>query len=142
METYISNEAFVFLMSVPMGVTVAIVYDFFRVIRIMMPSGTLITALQDFLFWMIAAVTAVLFFFVFASGRVRGFIFVGAVLGAIIYFCTVSVVILKFFRFSADKIRGFCTRIARAFAQSVSTRVEKQKNRKIFKKSICKHKKI
>ena len=142
METYISNEAFVFLLSVPIGVIIAIVYDFFRMMRIMVPSGTFVTALQDILFWIITAVISVLFCFVFASGRVRGFIFVGAILGAIIYFCTVSVYIHKFFRFSVSKIRGFCTRITRLLTQSVITRVEKQKNRKNFQKSICKHEKI
>ncbi len=104
METRIANEALVFLCALPLGMLTAALYDIFRAMRIVFGKGFLVTFVEDLLFWALAGIGFTLFCFVFSNGIVRGYILFGAALGAVLYFCTVSVVFLRALKWITGKI--------------------------------------
>ncbi len=127
MQINIANEAIVFLWSLPFGMGIAVLYDFFRTLRIVFAKGCLVTFVQDMLFWIITAVAYVLFCFVFTSGEVRAYTLFGALLGAVLYFSTVSAVIIGFLRRTTAKIQEFLKR----FGDKINAKAEEcRKNMK------------
>lgn len=95
----VGNEVYVFLSCVLGGMIVAFIYDVFRVGRRAIKSGNLIIYFEDFIYWIIAAF--VLFGIVYYSndGEIRGYVFIGAIQGIIIYALLLSQVVMKVFLF-------------------------------------------
>jgi len=79
------------------GMLIAFIYDLFRVKRKTIRTKTLGVVIEDFLFWILAAL--VMFSVVYYSneGEVRGYIFIGTIIGAVLYALLLSRVIMKFF---------------------------------------------
>ena len=86
----INNQAYVFLCAVIGGMLIAFAYDLIRIKRRTIKTNITLISIEDLIYWIIVAIT--MFFLVFYSndGVSRGFIFIGAVLGVIIYIFTLS----------------------------------------------------
>ena len=71
------------------------IYDIFRIKRKAFKTNNLVTYLEDILYWIIAA--GVMFGIVYFSndGEIRGFLFLGIFLGAIIYILLLSKIIMS-----------------------------------------------
>lgn len=95
MELSITKEVWIFLLSLPLGVAIAIVYDFFRVFRLIFRSGKVAIFFQDVLFWLITALSVFLFFFLTNSGEIRGYGIFGTLLASMLYFFTISKFLIK-----------------------------------------------
>lgn len=93
----VGKEVYVFLSCVLGGMIVAFIYDVFRAGRRAIKSGNLIIYFEDFIYWIIAAF--VLFGIVYYSndGEIRGYVFIGAIQGIIIYALLLSRVVMKVF---------------------------------------------
>jgi spore cortex biosynthesis protein YabQ len=75
--------------SLVLGIAAGFLYDLFRVVRRRARSKT-VTAVTDFLFWLITGIALFLLGLSLGEGRQRIFMNVIAVLGCILYFCTLS----------------------------------------------------
>ena len=86
----VSNQAYIFLCSILGGILIAFIYDAFRVARKAVKTGSIVTHLEDFIFWIIVAV--IMFGVVYYSneGEIRGYIFIGTVLGVVLYVLLLS----------------------------------------------------
>jgi spore cortex biosynthesis protein YabQ len=85
-----SSQALVFLTTVVIGAVIGFVYDLFRVIRKIVPHANLMTSIEDMLYWIIVSL---LMFYVMLNqnnGEIRIFTVMGAFLGMLLYFLTVS----------------------------------------------------
>lgn len=90
----VANQAYIFLWSVIGGMLIAFIYDAFRIKRKAVRTRSIIIYIEDLLYWIIVAV--VMFFILFYSneGEIRGYIFIGAVLGVILYILLLSKIII------------------------------------------------
>jgi len=95
-----------FVWAVLMGAAFGLLFDAFRIIRIAIPVADVIIAAQDILFFSICAVAAFFYLLGHADGRVRFFLLVGILLGAVIYFCTLSIPIMGVSRVIIAFVRG------------------------------------
>jgi len=92
----ISSQAIAFLASALAGFGLGFFYDFFRILRRVMRHKTAATTIQDALFW-IAAVLVIFYFLLHLNqGQIRGYLFLGALLGIIVYLHTLSRLFVKF----------------------------------------------
>jgi spore cortex biosynthesis protein YabQ len=93
-----SGQARLFLLTVGIGLCSGLFYDLFRILRLYIKHNDIITHIEDLLFWLlVAAVT----FYIFLNkhyGEIRGFCFLGAGLGMVLWFTAAS----RFF------LRGAC----------------------------------
>jgi ABC-type multidrug transport system fused ATPase/permease subunit len=89
MEISISHQLIQAASSLILGAAAGFLYDFFRVVRRRSHSKT-ITAITDFLFWLITGLALFLLGLSLGQGRQRVFMNIFAMLGAIIYFLTLS----------------------------------------------------
>jgi len=93
-ETFfsVSHQVSLFLMSVLLGAAMGVVYDFFRVLRIVFPlaakSGAVLV--QDIIFWLIYGFAIFSYATLAARGQVRFFIFFGSLIGFALYILTIG----------------------------------------------------
>ena len=116
MERYLSDAAVAFLWSVALGGSFGILYDWFRIGRILFKKGWLAVFMEDLLFSLIAALSTALCFNLTNFGQVRLFLLVGEALGFLIYHYSLGTFVVwqarlfaRFFAWIKGKIQRFLT---------------------------------
>lgn len=146
----VSQQASAFLLSVVLGAALGVVYDCFRVARILLPplAKPKPAFFEDVLFWLIYGFCVFCFAAAAARGQVRLFMFFGSLLGFVLYILTLGNLITGIIRrivtavykllhkvYSAliepivKLLRIFCQKVFRFFVGS-------HKNIKKIKRSI------
>jgi len=143
----VSRELSIFLYACGFGACIGLFYDFFRIMRIAIPFGSLVIFIQDAIFWVVAGAGTFLFTYALNAGEVRGFLLMGELVGAVLYFLTVSRLVIGISDFIIRTVkkllRLFFTLFIKPFiwlfgkisAAFVIARKKKQQN---FKKSLSK----
>lgn len=91
----LQNQTFVFLASCVLGFFLGMVYDAFRISRLAFKLNAVVVFIEDVLFFVIAAVSSFAFMLLENNGVLRGFLLIGEIVGAILYFSTLSLLIMK-----------------------------------------------
>ena len=89
-EITIQSQSTTFLLSLILGFTAFLVYETLSLIRRLTKPKTAIIYLLDILFFIILAFLFFCFFMLNTKGHIRGFVFVGAILGFIFFKCTIA----------------------------------------------------
>lgn len=92
-----AGEAYIFYVALAGGVLTGVIFDVFRAFRKQYNSSVGFVAVQDIFFWIITAGIIFGLLLKYNFGQPRFFIFVGIVLGGILYHTTVSKYIVIFF---------------------------------------------
>lgn len=100
----IQNQTYVFLCSLLIGSLLAIIFDFFRVLRRKGNTKNYAVYIQDIIYWIIVTFVIIISAFITNDGELRGYMFIGYILGAVIYIVTISPYVLKF----SNKVLDFC----------------------------------
>lgn len=93
----IGNEAIFFLVSVLCGMGLVLTYDFFRIIRRLIPHGNIWIGIEDVCYWIFGTVVVFLLLYQKNDGMLRAFCFLGIALGGIIYAFLFSRFVVKIF---------------------------------------------
>ena len=113
------NQLFCLLIFIITGIVIGILFDIFRILRKSFKTADWITYLQDILFWVLAGCVMLFSIFTFNNGEIRSYVFIGIILGIILYMLSIS----RFFvKFSVAIIKFFINPF----------------NKKIIKKNYCK----
>lgn len=91
----IQNQVYVFLWSILTGAILALIFDFFRAMRKCGKDNLLIVCLQDVLYLIIAAFVIIMSSFITNDGELRGYMFLGYLLGVIFYLLLLSRMVIK-----------------------------------------------
>ena len=90
MNISVTGQTLEFLYSGLLGIGMAAAYDVFRIFRVYMRAGKVLTGIFDVIYW-VAAILALLFFVLTVSGgQMRWYVLLGAFCGGFVYICTVS----------------------------------------------------
>lgn len=79
-----------FVYSMCMGGILGLIYDFFKIDRIVFKRKKFIVFFQDIFFWLIAAFIFFSFSVVFSNGQIRAYLLFGCLIGFLIYRLTIS----------------------------------------------------
>lgn len=79
------NQTNSFLFLIVAGLVISLVYDFFRIKRIIFGSGKLSIFFEDFLFWFIAGAILIAIVYYKSNGEFRLYMLVGLVFGILFY---------------------------------------------------------
>jgi spore cortex biosynthesis protein YabQ len=95
MNIFVIDQLYIFTWAVIFGGLLGLFYDFIRIFRRLLPHEKLAIGIEDLLFWFVAGI--IIFGYVFNTndGIMRGFIFIGLSLGAILYFGLLSSLIVN-----------------------------------------------
>lgn len=92
----ITNQAFLFLVFVVIGLIIGLLFDIFRILRISFKTKDVVTYIEDILFWIITGILVLYSIFIFNNGEIRFFIFIGIAIGVILYIMLFSSYIIKY----------------------------------------------
>lgn len=91
------NQAYLFLVFSLTGVAIGILFDFFRILRRTIKTSNIITYIEDVLFWILAGLLILYNIWFFNNGEIRIYMFLGIILGVLIYMSTLSTILIKIF---------------------------------------------
>lgn len=91
------NQAYLFLVFSMTGVAIGILFDFFRILRRSIKTSNFITYIEDVLFWILTGLLVLYNIWYFNNGEIRIFMFLGIILGVLIYMSTLSSILIKIF---------------------------------------------
>lgn len=136
-ETFmpVSRQTELFLLSVLLGAAFGVIYDVFRALRVVFPvlGKKLPTALCDILYFLICGVGIYLFSLIAARGEVRGYYWLGAFLGAVMYLLTAGTVVIGVIRAVFGTVYGAFKRIFTAISKPFISLFRKIFTKKDFK---------
>lgn len=114
-ETFlsISQQTAFFLLSVVLGAVMGVVYDIFRIFRILFPPAAKSKpiAVQDVLFWLIYGFGIFCYSSAVCGGNLRFFMFFGSLLGFTLYIVTIGNLITGTLRQIAETIRRILRKV-------------------------------
>ena len=93
----VQNQAYLFLVFSLTGVVIGILFDFFRILRRTIKTGNIVTYIQDILFWILTGVLVLYNIWYFNNGEIRVYMFLGIIIGTLIYVSTLSNIFVKLF---------------------------------------------
>ncbi len=77
------------------GISIGLLFDIFRILRKSFHTADWITYIQDVLFWMLAGSMMLFSIFTFNHGEIRSYVFIGILIGVVIYMLAISKLIVK-----------------------------------------------
>lgn len=95
MMVSVNDQVHVFLYSIAGGMAIAFLYDIFRIFRKAVRPGRVAIYFHDFLYWLIAAGVMLLTVYRSNDGELRGFLFIGAFLGIVLYLLLLSKIVMS-----------------------------------------------
>lgn len=93
----VQNQAYLFLFFSLTGVEIGILFDFFRILRRTIKTGNIVTYIQDILFWILTGILVLYNIWYFNNGEIRVYMFLGIIIGTLIYMSTLSNIFVKLF---------------------------------------------
>ena len=135
------NQAYLFLVFSLTGVTIGILFDFFRILRKTIKTPNIITYIEDILFWILTGLLVLYNIWHFNDGEIRIFMFLGIILGALIYmsilskgvifvFTKILQTIIKILEIPFKIIKSIITKISTLIVQIFSNFTKKFTNKK------------
>ena len=89
-EININDQIVTLLFSLVLGAAVCVLYDAFRAIRCAVDHSTVAVFFEDILFWVLAALVNFIFLMGRTGGGLRGYVFIGEIVGFFVFRFTVS----------------------------------------------------
>lgn len=91
------NQAYLFLVFSLTGVAIGILFDFFRILRKTIKTHNIVTYIEDILFWILTGLLILYNIWYFNDGEIRIYMFLGIIMGVLIYMSTLSKFIILIF---------------------------------------------
>lgn len=98
------NQAYLFLVFSLTGVIIGVLFDFFRILRRTIKTANIITYIEDILFWILTGILILYNIWYFNNGEIRIYMFLGIIMGILIYISTLSSILIKTFSKILDTI--------------------------------------
>ena len=84
---------------------IGLLFDFFRILRKAFKTADILTYCQDILFWILTGLVTLYSIFVFNNGEIRIYIFLGILIGIILYMLLLSKYIILINVYILNKIK-------------------------------------
>lgn len=91
----VENQAYLFLVFSLTGMAIGILFDIFRVSRKVFHTSDIVTYIEDILFWTLSGFLILFNIWYFNNGNIRIYMFLGMLMGIIIYLLLISNFIMK-----------------------------------------------
>ena len=91
------NQAYLFLVFSLTGVAIGVLFDIFRILRKSIKTPNIIIYIEDILFWILAGLLILYNIWYFNDGEIRVYMFLGIIIGLLLYMSKLSNIIIKIF---------------------------------------------
>ena len=111
----ITNEVIVFFAFIVSGMIGGVVFDFFRAIRKNFETKNWLVYVEDFIFWIMLGIIALVTSYLVSDGQVRVYMLISMLMGTIIYFFSFGKFVYKVFDFICRYISSVLSTIIKFF---------------------------
>lgn len=101
----VENQAYLFLIFSLTGIIIGALFDIFRVLRKSFKTSNLVTYIEDILFWILTGFLILYNIWYFNDGEIRIFMFLGIIIGVLIYMLTLSNIFINILFFTITQIK-------------------------------------
>lgn len=91
----IGQEASFLGVSVLLGTGMFLLYDCLRILRRVIPHGTIWIGIEDFLYWMVCTAAVFVMLYTQNDGKIRGYAIGGVVVGMLLYYGLLSRFVIR-----------------------------------------------
>ena len=116
-----NNQLYQFLIYIVSGIAISIFFDIFRVLRKSIKTSNLITYIEDAIFWIIVGLFLIWEIITVSYGELRSYIFIGLLLGIVLYLVTISKYFIRFNVKILNFIKKIIKKIILIFSQIFSS---------------------
>lgn len=95
MSAFVINQTYVFFIFILCGIFIALIFDVFRILRKSFKTPDIITYIEDVVFWLLTCIILAYAIFRYNNGEIRAYIFIGLIIGLIIYLLLISKYVIK-----------------------------------------------
>jgi len=115
----LSHQTRLFLLSLGLGFAFGLLYDVFRVVRLIIaPKRTgAYLLVQDILYSIVCTVFSFYFFLAIEDGMLRGYCILGMILGWLVYYFSLGAVALRASEWIVRTLRRFCAKMTHLVAR-------------------------
>lgn len=106
MDNLVTSQIHIFLIFIINGIIIALIFDAFRILRKTFKTPDWLTYLEDILFWVISCIILAFSIYTYNNGEIRLYMFIGLLIGSILYIVTLSKYIIKTFVFIINKFKN------------------------------------
>ena len=96
MNQVVNSQTLLFLTCIEIGVIMGMFYDLIRIFRKIIPHPNWLIQVEDTLYWVSGALIGFAILYMHNYGKIRFFVFLGMILGGVLYLCTLSIIFMKF----------------------------------------------
>ncbi len=89
------SQLYSFAIFILNGILIGLLFDIFRILRKGIKTADIITAIQDITFWLLSGTLVLFSIFKFNNGELRFYIFIGLMIGILIYLLVFSNVFIE-----------------------------------------------
>ncbi len=95
MNEMVNQQTWLFFVAIEIGVVLAMCYDLIRIFRRMFKQPNWMIQIEDTIYWILAILISFAMLYQHNFAEIRLFVFLGIIMGAILYLCTLSIVFMK-----------------------------------------------
>ncbi len=125
MQQTLTEQILIFLYSCLLGITLGLLYDAFRIIRMIINSMSIMIFFQDILYFIVSGIVTFIFILGFNSGDSRFYILAGEGIGWIGYHLTIGELI---YRMSNKTVKAFKNLLGKLKNKIMRKRDKKEEN--------------
>lgn len=111
-----SEQTLIFVASLGVGFLLGVLYDFFRAIRLSFTKGKIPVVIFDLLYFFVVAFLSYIFILAANKGEVRSYIIIGELVGAVFYYFSLGVAVIKITDHFVMLLKRFYKLIFKMFA--------------------------
>ncbi|WP_070001073.1 spore cortex biosynthesis protein YabQ [Cellulosilyticum sp. I15G10I2] len=113
MNQIVSNQSLLFITCAQIGIVMGIFFDLIRIFRKIIKHPDILVQLEDLIYWIICALIGFYMLYINNYAAIRPFVFIGILLGAILYFASFSIVFMKIATIVINYIKALIHKIIR-----------------------------
>lgn len=95
MNQIVNDQALLFITCIEIGIIIGMFFDMIRILRKLIRHPDFLVQIEDILYWVICALIGFYMLYINNYAAIRPFVFIGILLGAILYFASFSIVFMK-----------------------------------------------
>lgn len=95
MDNLATSQAYIFFVFIINGMIISFIFDIFRISRKTFKTPDWLTYVEDIFFWLISCIILAYSIYTYNNGGIRLYMFIGLLIGSIIYIITISKYIVK-----------------------------------------------
>lgn len=111
MNQMVSSQTILFLTSIEIGILMGVLFDLVRIFRKLIKHPNFLVQIEDMLYWVVCGFVSFYMLYICNYAEIRPYIFIGIILGGILYLCTFSIIFMKIATIIIDYIKRIITRV-------------------------------